>query len=196
MAAAQSARAHSRPVAPDSHPVPRVEPQRMGVKPSCTAQGAAVSEPPRVISSVVERFVHIEDVRSSNLLSPTINPSTRFSCRVARSRSGDASGERFAWTVPRVGAGIEVATPSISAGSRWAIVATVCSSHCGPGAPSAGPWRASEAIVGHTDRERAGDRVQRSSPRWPLQIGRTGVLRRAIPRTERQARHRHAGRRL
>ncbi len=26
----------------------------------------------RVISSVVERFVHIEDVRSSNLLSPTI----------------------------------------------------------------------------------------------------------------------------
>ncbi len=26
---------------------------------------------PRVISSVVERFVHIEDVRSSNLLSPT-----------------------------------------------------------------------------------------------------------------------------
>jgi hypothetical protein len=28
----------------------------------------------RVISSVVERFVHIEDVRSSNLLSPTILP--------------------------------------------------------------------------------------------------------------------------
>ncbi len=32
---------------------------------------------PRVISSVVERFVHIEDVRSSNLLSPTISAGSR-----------------------------------------------------------------------------------------------------------------------
>lgn len=40
---------------------------------SCIKGAVALNTAPRrVISSVVERFVHIEDVRSSNLLSPTI----------------------------------------------------------------------------------------------------------------------------
>lgn len=40
--------------------------------PSCMPRRNWLLRLARVISSVVERFVHIEDVRSSNLLSPTI----------------------------------------------------------------------------------------------------------------------------
>ena len=43
-----------------------------GFPASCSGGRRWLKTPPRVISSVVERFVHIEDVRSSNLLSPTI----------------------------------------------------------------------------------------------------------------------------
>ena len=52
---------HTRP-----HPEGRTAP--------CTLAMLQLMTPCRVISSVVERFVHIEDVGSSNLSSPTIPP--------------------------------------------------------------------------------------------------------------------------
>lgn len=49
----------------------------------------------RAISSVVERFVHIEDVRSSNLLSPTIKITRRFVGAFFNARMLLGQGLRF-----------------------------------------------------------------------------------------------------
>ena len=64
--------------------------------PSCMPRRNWLLRPARVISSVVERFVHIEDVRSSNLLSPTISYTHLITCGPRGCSMGLALGPQTA----------------------------------------------------------------------------------------------------